>query len=420
MTSELKTSQTINCLWEDFLVRLFQLLEKDLELKNIVDSYSTRLPELQKLKDLRFYSLKMLEDSSHQEMEKILPLSFKGWGSWGIFYSGHVLTAGTLESRRIGKECSLSDILEKNVSEEYFLSLKEQERLLQRLDDGEKANTEVSYAIDANYHKGGGTENFLDRHKRQLVIEEDEEEIEVNKFIDNGEPQQVFDYHFNRCESPKSGVSPTILTTVEEHTYVLVKQDELKKQKEITQTPMRLVRTEEAKKVRAEAMKNGKDDTPFGEGYRELVESKEDIAGCILGNANPDTLIKVEDNRALFNQVDRITPIDGVAPAVITPSGGGHIPKIAQALQTDGALREGYSFGTTKPQSARNIRVLTPLECERLQGFPDFWTKVNGVSRTQRYQCLGNAVTVNVIEYLGRRLLSFDQRVKKKLFEDCF
>lgn len=42
------------------------------------------------------------------------------------------------------------------------------------------------------------------------------------------------------------------------------------------------------------------------------------------------------------------------------------------------------------------IRRLTPLECERLQGFPDNWTQ--GVSDTQRYKQLGNAVTVNVVE----------------------
>ena len=42
------------------------------------------------------------------------------------------------------------------------------------------------------------------------------------------------------------------------------------------------------------------------------------------------------------------------------------------------------------------IRRLTPIECERLQGFPDNWTE--GVSDTQRYKQCGNAVTVNVIE----------------------
>jgi len=41
------------------------------------------------------------------------------------------------------------------------------------------------------------------------------------------------------------------------------------------------------------------------------------------------------------------------------------------------------------------IRRLTPTECERLQWFPDWWTE--WVSDTQRYKCLWNAVTVNVI-----------------------
>jgi DNA (cytosine-5)-methyltransferase 1 len=51
------------------------------------------------------------------------------------------------------------------------------------------------------------------------------------------------------------------------------------------------------------------------------------------------------------------------------------------------------------------IRRLTPIECERLQGFPDCWTEYGidekgnkiKISDTQRYKCLGNAVTTNVI-----------------------
>ena len=50
------------------------------------------------------------------------------------------------------------------------------------------------------------------------------------------------------------------------------------------------------------------------------------------------------------------------------------------------------------------IRRLTPTECERLQGFPDGWTE--GISDTQRYKCLGNAVTVNVIEAIMEKLLA--------------
>jgi len=51
--------------------------------------------------------------------------------------------------------------------------------------------------------------------------------------------------------------------------------------------------------------------------------------------------------------------------------------------------------GSYVNQDKNKIRRLTPTECERLQGFPDGWTE--GISDTQRYKCLGNAVTVNVV-----------------------
>lgn len=49
------------------------------------------------------------------------------------------------------------------------------------------------------------------------------------------------------------------------------------------------------------------------------------------------------------------------------------------------------------------VRRLTPTECERLQGFPDGWTE--GVSDTQRYKTLGNAVTVNVIRDIFSKII---------------
>jgi DNA (cytosine-5)-methyltransferase 1 len=44
------------------------------------------------------------------------------------------------------------------------------------------------------------------------------------------------------------------------------------------------------------------------------------------------------------------------------------------------------------------VRRLTPLECERLQGFPDGWTE--GHSDTNRYKQMGNAVAVPVVEWI--------------------
>lgn len=53
------------------------------------------------------------------------------------------------------------------------------------------------------------------------------------------------------------------------------------------------------------------------------------------------------------------------------------------------------------------VRRLTPIECERAQGFPDDWTYVPGMrcSDSRRYSAMGDAVTVPVIEWIGGRLL---------------
>jgi DNA (cytosine-5)-methyltransferase 1 len=48
-------------------------------------------------------------------------------------------------------------------------------------------------------------------------------------------------------------------------------------------------------------------------------------------------------------------------------------------------------------------RKLTPLECERLMGFPDGYT--SDFSDTQRYRMLGNSMPVPVISWIGKRIL---------------
>lgn len=54
------------------------------------------------------------------------------------------------------------------------------------------------------------------------------------------------------------------------------------------------------------------------------------------------------------------------------------------------------------------VRRLTPVECERLQGFPDGWTE--GQADSSRYRQLGNAVCVPVAEWIGKRLLDVHLR----------
>lgn len=62
------------------------------------------------------------------------------------------------------------------------------------------------------------------------------------------------------------------------------------------------------------------------------------------------------------------------------------------------------------------VRRLTPRECERLQGFPDAWTRLAADGREikdgPRYRMLGNAVAVPVAEWIGRRIMQVEQEPK--------
>ena len=52
----------------------------------------------------------------------------------------------------------------------------------------------------------------------------------------------------------------------------------------------------------------------------------------------------------------------------------------------------------------QTVRRLTPVECERLQGFPDDWT--SGQADSNRYKQMGNAVAVPVVEWIVGRLVA--------------
>lgn len=54
------------------------------------------------------------------------------------------------------------------------------------------------------------------------------------------------------------------------------------------------------------------------------------------------------------------------------------------------------------------VRRLSPLECERLMGFPDNYTNIVGAKRTNRYQAIGNSWAVPVVRWIGQRLMEYD------------
>lgn len=82
--------------------------------------------------------------------------------------------------------------------------------------------------------------------------------------------------------------------------------------------------------------------------------------------------------------IKRVYDINGICPALTTMGGWHREPKIAINEKT--------------------WRKLTPLECERLQGFPDNWTA--GISNSQRYKQMGNAISVPVVESIFKNLFN--------------
>jgi len=103
----------------------------------------------------------------------------------------------------------------------------------------------------------------------------------------------------------------------------------------------------------------------------------------------------------------RIYSKDGVSPILL--SQGSDDIKISPTITQELSHSWGYNF----QKNLGLIRRLTPRECERLQGFPDDWTLVpyqnRMMSDTQRYKMMGNAVTVNVIEAIGRKILEVEK-----------
>lgn len=122
-----------------------------------------------------------------------------------------------------------------------------------------------------------------------------------------------------------------------------------------------------------------------------------------INRGDSQTVQRREKNRGLIkigtighdSVASRVYSEDGCAVALRANGGGG-----------------GAKTGLYMTKQNR-VRRLTPTECERLQGFPDGWTK-NGIdenggeikiSDTQRYKMVGNAVSVPIIQLIGKKLL---------------
>lgn len=72
------------------------------------------------------------------------------------------------------------------------------------------------------------------------------------------------------------------------------------------------------------------------------------------------------------------------------------------------ASEDGTGRGTPIVTCQTSVRRLTPLEAERLQGFPDRWTALEKAKDSPRYHAIGNSMAVPVMQWIGRRIQMVD------------
>lgn len=116
-----KNSQTLTYSPQDSLVRLFRWLENGSDLKTCEAHYFMKLLGLQEKNDLAIYYLRMSQDSNFMTKEGHSKQSSPSWMSWGMMQNGKVSTAN-ISFHKTGNGSSLSDILEGNIPDKYFLS----------------------------------------------------------------------------------------------------------------------------------------------------------------------------------------------------------------------------------------------------------------------------------------------------------
>lgn len=124
------TSQTSTSLWVDSLARLSQLLVNDLDSTKLGVHYSLTSLGFSSTKDPDIWYSKTSKVYLVMTAAKLSRQSLGFSPTWGISWSGKFLTAKTSAFPKTASGCSLSDILEENVDDKYFLSAEASSKIL--------------------------------------------------------------------------------------------------------------------------------------------------------------------------------------------------------------------------------------------------------------------------------------------------
>ena len=142
------------------------------------------------------------------------------------------------------------------------------------------------------------------------------------------------------------------------------------------------------------------DSTRNGDAFALCTRQRDNPVSKKLDNYVKEVPLKLKTNTE--KGYDEAYPGDGVRLAHLTSNTARGRTQPKQC----GTLSVSQDWGTIDKDY--RIRRLTPTECERLQAFPDGWTEYGKdgekISDTQRYKCLGNAVTTTVITAIANEM----------------
>ncbi|WP_434220994.1 DNA cytosine methyltransferase [Oscillibacter ruminantium] len=136
---------------------------------------------------------------------------------------------------------------------------------------------------------------------------------------------------------------------------------------------------------------------------------------CIVDKTYQDVVgaLCSGDEKGIGNQyVEQGKCIIDDGPAVFGGTGYADFDEGISTLRASGGTNGGGSENLAVKRNL--VRRLTPLECERLQGFPDGWTNIEKAADSPRYKALGNSVAIPCVDFVMRGIAYFLQQIKKE------
>jgi DNA (cytosine-5)-methyltransferase 1 len=149
---------------------------------------------------------------------------------------------------------------------------------------------------------------------------------------------------------------------------------------------------------------------PSGSGFKDanepsftLTSSSHAVHGVVVAQKQSHSQYKMDKKTSTLTSHEAKQFSDLVIEQEINSFTGSSFGQYKKGVGTLRANGGDLGGGSENLVTTNSVRRLTPVECERLQGFPDGWTA--GQPDSARYKQLGNAVTVPVVEWIINRMV---------------